>query len=497
MEMNSAAAARDPIKRVLIIDPNARFSVMLRSVLGKGYAIEQVATIQEGAERLSSSVDVVLLNWDWQKKDAKKAGESCQDLLKQAASRPAAVPVVGLTSDERRETAMQIIAQGAYDIFTQPLNVFELKHVIDRAHGLVTLTRALAEARGTAFGHVAGIVGNSKPMQRVYDLIQKVAGVSTTVLISGESGTGKEVVARAIHRMSPRAEKAFMAFSPSALPESLIEDELFGHEAGAFTGAAHMRRGRFEEAKGGTVFLDEIGDLPLPLQAKLLRVLQERSVERLGSNVSHPIDVRVICATSRNLEEMVQKGTFREDLYFRVSVVRIHMPPLRERVEDIPLLAEYFLKVFAKAHNKQLRGLTPGFLSALARHSWPGNVRELQNVIERSLVLANGNDHLGVKDLPQELRGYTIPEEVPGGTFHEAVRTLKRELVRSALRMHSGNKLRAAKELGISRCYLHRLVNQLDIPGVKPEDDSEENEPRRPSGVRSGSEELRMGARAV
>jgi len=258
-----------------------------------------------------------------------------------------------------------------------------------------------------------------------------------------------------------------------------------------------MRRGRFEEAKGGTVFLDEIGDLPLPLQAKLLRVLQERSVERLGSNVSHPIDVRVICATSRNLEEMVQKGTFREDLYFRVSVVRVHMPPLRERAEDIPLLAEYFLKIFAKAHNKQLRGLTPGFLSALARHGWPGNVRELQNVIERSLVLANGNDHLGVKDLPQELRGYTIPEEVPGGTFHEAVRTFKRELVRSALRMHSGNKLRAAKELGISRCYLHRLVNQLDIPGVKPEDDSDENEPRRPSGVRSGSEELRMSARAV
>src|SRR5438046_5497124 len=182
-----------------------------------------------------------------------------------------------------------------------------------------------------------------------------------------------------------------------------------------------MGRGRFEEAKGGTVFLDEIGDLPLPLQAKLLRVLQERSVERLGSNVSHPIDVRVICATSRNLEEMVQKGTFREDLYFRVSVVRVHMPPLRERAEDIPLLAEYFLKIFAKAHNKQLRGLTPGFLSALARHGWPGNVLEAQNVIARSLVLANGNEHLGVKDLPQELPAHTIHGAVRGGPVGEPV----------------------------------------------------------------------------
>src|SRR5437879_10057539 len=194
---------------------------------------------------------------------------------------------------------------------------------------------------------------------------------------------------------------------------------------------------------------------------------------------------------------MVQKGTFREDLYFRVSVLRIHMPPLRERAEDIPLLAEYFLKVFAKAHNKQLRGLTPGFLSALVRHGWPGNVRELQNVIERSLVLANGNDHLGVKDLPQELRGYSIPEEVPGGTFHEAVRTFKRELVRSAPRLDSGNKLRAAKELGINRSSLHPLGNQLNITGSAPEEDSQETEARRPSGVRAGSEELRMGARAV
>jgi len=462
MEMNSAAAARDPIKRVLIIDPNARFSVMLRSVLGKGYAIEQVATIQEGAERLSSSVDVVLLNWDWQKKDAKKAGESCQDLLKQAASLPAAVPVVGLTSDERRETAMQIIAQGAYDIFTQPLNVFELKHVIDRAHGLVTLTRALAEARGTAFGHVAGIVGNSKPMQRVYDLIQKVAGVSTTVLISGESGTGKEVVARAIHRMSPRAEKAFMAFSPSALPESLIEDELFGHEAGAFTGAAHMRRGRFEEAKGGTVFLDEIGDLALPMQVKLLRVVQERCLERLGSSAAVPVDIRLICATNKDLSQMVDAGTFRQDLYFRVSVFKLALPPLRQRRDDIPLLAEFFCRHFASLHKKDVHGMSPGFVSALASYDWPGNVRELQNVIERSLILSDGRE-ISVRDLPHELQRFAVSTEIVHGSFHDTIRAFKRELILAALRAHGGNKLKSAKELSISRSYLHRLLNQLDI----------------------------------
>ena len=212
--------------------------------------------------------------------------------------------------------------------------------------------------------------------------------------------------------------------------------------------------------------------MALPLQTKLLRVLQERTVERLGSNVSHPVDVRVICATSRNLEKMVQQGTFREDLYFRISVVKVPMPALRERGEDIPLLAEYYLRVFAKAHNKRARAFTPGFLSALARHRWPGNVRELQNVIERSVVLANGNEHLNVEDLPQELQPFSITEDLPSGSFHESVQAFKRELVRSALRLHSGNKLKAARELGISRCYLHRLLNQFNLTDSETSDES-------------------------
>jgi transcriptional regulator with PAS, ATPase and Fis domain len=325
-------------------------------------------------------------------------------------------------------------------------------------------------------------------------MVRKVAGVSTTVLVTGENGTGKGVVASAIHQLSPRANKAFVAFSVCSFPDSLIDDELFGHERGAFTGASQSRRGRFEEANGGTIFIDEIGDLALPLQAKLLRVLQERTVERLGSNAPHPVDVRVICATNHNLEQMVREGSFREDLYFRISVVKIQMPPLRERSEDVPLLAEFFLRMFAKVHKKQMRNMTPGFLGALTRHPWPGNVRELQNVIERSLVLANGHDRLGIDDLPPELQGLSISDELPKGSFHDSVRGFKRELVRSALGMHKGNKLKAAKELGISRCYLHRLLNQLEVGEAEAElqealrEDSLEGEMPPASRARSQTE---------
>lgn len=454
----------EPGKKLLIVDPHERFSIVLRSVLGKGYSVDHVPTIPGGIARLrEGDADVILLNWDWPK-PASEAAEEREELLREASSLPAAIPVVALTADGRRETAMEIIRQGAYDLFTQPLDVLELKLVIDRAHRLVTLARDLAAARGVAsFSHIAGLIGNSKSMQRVYDLVAKVAGVSTSVLVRGESGTGKEVVARAIHRLSPRASKPFMAFSPSALPETLIEDELFGHEKGAFTGAVQTRRGRFEEAHGGTVFLDEIGDLALPMQAKLLRVLQERCLERLGSSTAVPVDIRLVCATNKDLDRLVQEGTFRQDLYFRISVFRIDLPPLRERRDDVPLLAEYFCREFAEAHKKNVRGLTPGCVSALVRHDWPGNVRELQNVIERSLILSDG-PQLGVQDLPPEFKGLAVSAEIPTGSFHEATRHFKREMILAALRAHAGNKLKAARELSISRSYLHRLLKQLNVP---------------------------------
>jgi DNA-binding NtrC family response regulator len=481
---------------ILLIDPDEAFGQVLQQVLGADYRFRQVSTLERAISMLGRpEVDVVLLNHDQQRGDPSL--EDALGLARLTSERDSAPPVIAYGWDTGRQKAVEAFQYGAVDFLEQPLDVHALKFALDGAHRRATLGRELSAARKLlASSHVEGLLGNSKPMARVNEVIRKVAGVFTNVMITGESGTGKEVVARAVHKLSPRANKPFVAFSACAFPDSLIEDELFGHEKGAFTGAGQTRRGRFEEARGGTIFLDEIGDLALSLQAKLLRVLQERSLERLGSNVAHPVDVRVICATSRNLEKMVQEGTFREDLYFRISVVRVHMPALRERAEDIPLLAEYFLKTFARAHNKQLHGLTLGFLDALTGHSWPGNVRELQNVIERSLVLADGNERLGVKDLPQELQGFVGPEEVPEGLFHESVRACKRKLVCSALRMHEGNKLKAARELGISRCYLHRLLNQLSITEVAVQEDFEDTAPLEIPVSRAKARGLSIASRA-
>ena len=472
MEMSIAGQ-----KAILLIDPDEAFSEVLQQVLGNGYVLTQTSNGEAALERLhSEDIDVVFLNTDVPADESR----DWRVTLRAASEQNPAVPVIAYGWDSHREKAAEAYREAAFDFLEQPLDVKELKFALVRACRRTMLMRDLANAQAALPARVEGLLGNGKAMEHVVDVVRKVSGVLTTVLITGESGTGKGVVAKAVHHLSPRAAKPFVAFSVCAFPDSLIEEELFGHEKGAFTGANHTRRGRFEEANGGTIFLDEIGDLALPLQAKLLRVLQERTVERLGSNVSHPVDVRVICATSRNLQKMIQEGKFREDLYFRISVVDIHMPSLRDRGEDIPLLAEYFLRMFAKVHNKRARALTPGFLSALARHSWPGNVRELQNVMERSVVLANGHEHLGVEDLPADLKGLTIPEDMTAGSFHDAVQTFKRELVRSALRVHSGNKLKAARELGISRCYLHRLLNQFKIAGLEAlaevEDDALEPE---------------------
>jgi DNA-binding NtrC family response regulator len=459
-------------KRVLLVDPDDAFGNVLEEVLGReGYGIRQVLSPEAALPQLDTTLnDVVLLNLDRWGQDS----QATRNLLRIAADLPVSLPIVSFGWEKHSKAALEVFQHGALDFLEQPLDVQELKFAINRACRRSEMARELAAAqRLLTSARVEGLLGNSKPMVRVHDVIHKVAGVFTTVLITGESGTGKEVVANSIHRLSARANKPFVAFSVCSFPDSLIDDELFGHERGAFTGANQARRGRFEEANSGTIFIDEIGDLALPLQAKLLRVLQERTVERLGSNVSRQVDVRVICATNRNLDQMVREGTFREDLYFRISVVKVPLPPLRERAEDIPLLAEYSLRMFAKAHKKQQRSMSPGFLSALSRHAWPGNVRELQNVIERSIVLANAQERLGVDDLPPELQTLSVSDDLPKGSFHEAVKGFKRELVRSALAMHGGNKLKAAKELGISRCYLHRLLNQLNVVGASDGVESE------------------------
>jgi DNA-binding NtrC family response regulator len=446
----------DRLKRVLLVDPDEAFGNVLQEVLGEsGYRIRQVSTPQQAVTEIASGdVDAILLNITPEE-------QSQTFLLRSASELASAPPIITYGWGKHAASALQLFRDGAVDFLEQPLDVQELRFAINRACRRAAITRELAAAQQMlGSSRIDGLLGNSTAMDRVNNVIRKVAGVFTTVLVTGESGTGKGLVAKAIHQLSSRANKPFVAFSVCSFPESLIDDELFGHERGAFTGANQGRRGRFEEANGGTIFIDEIGDLALPLQAKLLRALQERTISRLGSNVSHPIDVRVICATNRNLEQMVREGAFREDLYFRISVVKLAMPSLRERTEDIPLLAEYFLRGFAKLHKKQCRSMTPGFMGALARHAWPGNVRELQNVIERSVVLGNGHDRLSIDDLPSELQGLSVSDELPKGSFHDAVKNFKRELIRMALTKHGGNKLKAAKELGISRCYLHRLLNQ-------------------------------------
>ena len=458
-------------RNILLVDSDEAFGQVLKQVLGRDFFLEQATSTKQAIASVDSNEpDAILLNFD-------VPCESHRDgfayLFHAVSERTIPVPVIAYSWDGRGQRAQEAVRAGASDVLEQPLDMQQLKFSLAQVCRRTQLLRELLDAHkllGTP--HIEGLLGNSKAMENVDQITRKVAEVFTTVLITGESGTGKGVVARAIHTMSPRSAKPFVAFSVCSFPDSLIDDELFGHERGAFTGAVQTRRGRFEEANGGTIFIDEIGDLALPLQAKLLRVLQERTVERLGSNVSRPVDVRVVCATHRNLEKMVEEGTFREDLYFRISVVKIQMPALRDRKEDIPLLAEHFLHNFAKGHNKAVRSFTPGFLSALCRHSWPGNVRELQNVMERSVVLANGNDQLGINDLPAELRALgTEVEEAPPRTFHEAVQNFKRDLVLGALDLSGGNKSKAAQDLGISRCYLHRLLNQLNLEPEESEDE--------------------------
>ncbi len=429
---------------------------MLSSLLAKwGWESDEaddgttaVARVEEGP------YDAILM-------DVRMTTMDGMEALKRIHAINPAIPVVIMTAYSSVDSAVEAIKKGAHDYLTKPLDFDRLRHTLEVAMG----HRRKEERRplsGQPFGDDNRIVGTSLPMQELWDMIVHVAPTEATVLITGESGTGKELVASALHHKSNRASGPFVKVNCAALAENLLESELFGHEKGAFTGADRRREGRFVQAQGGTLFLDEIGETSPAMQAKLLRVLQEHELQRVGGQETIHVDVRIVAATNRNLEEEVAAGRFREDLYYRLNVVVLEVPPLRERQGDIPLLAEYFFRNFARRNNRQVAGITPECMDVLNRYPWPGNVRELENSIERGVILMRG-EYLDVSSLPltiQRWAGRNAPEPVEEpATLKEA----ERALILKTLKETAGNRSEAARRLQITRKTLLNKLKSYEI----------------------------------
>ena len=415
------------------------------------------------------------------------------DLLTVARQRSAQTEVIVMTAHGALETAIEAMRRGAYDFITKPFANSELRMLVEKAfekRALLAENEAL-RARVDR-DHPRDLLGHSEAMRRIDDLIHRVASSRTTVLVTGESGTGKERIARAIHESSDRKDKPFLVVNCGAIPETLIESELFGHDKGAFTGATSRTLGIFREADGGTVLLDEVGELPTAMQVKLLRVLQERKVRSVGGSNEVLIDVRVLAATNRNVEEMVKAGTFRQDLYYRLNVIRVEVPPLRERKSDIGALAEYFLARCAAEHEKEIRGFTPDALRALDVYEYPGNVRELENIIERAVALVSG-PVIGLGDLAREISGaaaQTTPAllELPaeGCNLDEVLGEVERRIVLQALERTGGVRTNAARLLGVTLRSLRYRLQKHALDVGDPERSSEKIEAAE--GLNDGQE---------
>lgn len=376
--------------------------------------------------------------------------------LEEILSLNPATKVIVVTGNDDRENAIMAIASGAYDFYQKPIEPEVLKIIIDRAyhvHQLEQENKVLQNA-GTN-SPLDGIIATSEEMLKVCRTVEKIALTDVTTLILGESGTGKEVIARAIHEISPRKEHRFVAINCAAIPENLLESELFGYEKGAFTGASKQTIGKIEHANSGTLFLDEIGDLPLALQAKLLRFLQERVIERLGGRKEIPVDVRIVCATHRNLAEMIKEGTFREDLYYRLSEIIVTLPPLRERTGDAILLARYCLDKFAEQNNKKIKGFTKDALSAIETYAWPGNIRELENKVKRAVIMVEGAQVTAEELELDNADAEVLPLNLKQARDHAEQVTIKRAL------SHTGTNIaRTAELLGVSRPTLYDLMTK-------------------------------------
>lgn len=472
--------------------------------LGEGFLLRT-----NGARRLDELkeilawADVVFLDLRRSNLQAEEAGLR---QLEDICALPAHPPVLALCDTEDREFLLRTTEMGAIDSVANPPNIIELRLLFRRAYRVFATERELKHVRmQDRNGRLHELLGSSAAMLELFALVGRVGPCDVNVLITGETGTGKELLARAIHQMGPRSSSPLVAFSCANLPEALVEDELFGHEKGAFTGAIHLRQGRIESANRGTLFLDEIGDLGLGLQPKLLRVLQEKTFERIGSNKVICADVRLISATNRDLNDMVAQGKFREDLFYRLNVVELHLPPLRERRDDIPVLVHHFItKAAERFHKRELR-VTPSAMRALEHYHWPGNVRELENAIQRGMVLADGHT-LELSHLPTLLRN-TSEESVSlqpaqnnarvafeecapveckstsaASSYEEEMKHFKRDLVLRTLRQNGWRKAESARALGVARGYLHRLINQLEIKQDEESQAFKENMKLPPAG---------------
>jgi DNA-binding NtrC family response regulator len=461
-----------PKTTILVVDDDPAVRRGLRWSFGDAYRVIEAGTRAEAVHQLERErVDVVLS--DLRLPPAVENISEGLAVVEAARGMRPPVPVIVVTGSESKKAALEAVRRGAYGFFEKPFNPEEVLHIVNqaaRAHRLereiMCLRSELMRSRG--FGH---LVGGSASLEKTLKQARAVAATSATVLLTGENGTGKEMLARAIHEESTRAAAPFIAVSCAALPESLIESELFGHEKGAFTGAVQARKGRFELADDGTLFLDEVSELSPSVQVKLLRVLQEREFERVGGTKTVEVDIRLIAACNCDLEKRVESGAFRRDLYYRLNVVPLVLPPLRRRQDDIPILAAHFAAKAAEKHGRAPVELDPVLIEALLEYDWPGNVRELENVIERLVVLTT-TSRLGLEFLPENMQR-TLPKDAAAAdetTLEGATIALKRRMIAAALRMESGNKVAAARRLGISRSYLHRLISELGI--TEPENGS-------------------------
>jgi DNA-binding NtrC family response regulator len=465
---NSAQSSRTGRAQLLVVDDESAILSTLKTALSlEGFSVDVAGSIATAEERLAKNTyDLLLL-------DVSLPDGDGVELLGRVRRSGSEIPAIMMSGHGTIEAAVRATKLGAIDFLEKPLSTDRLLLVVENA---LRLLRAEAEAQElkAEAGHFDDLIGDSPVMKELAAQVRRAARSSASVLVTGERGTGKELVARAIHRASPRSRGPLEKLNCAAVPADLIESELFGHEAGAFTGATKQRRGKFERANGGTLFLDEVGDMPLSMQAKLLRVLQESEIERVGGSATLHVDVRVVAATNRDLTEAFKKGDFRADLFDRLNVLPLSLPPLRARRNDVPALAKHFMSALARANNRPNARLGDDAIAALTRHSFPGNVRELRNLIER-LVILSPDDDVTAADVERALGMGTSPASAglyrPGVPFRVLVEEAERTIVEEALVAHSGQMTATARALELERSHLYKKAKALGLRGTQNDDD--------------------------